>query len=133
MNKFLDWTDELSVKNEIIDGQHKNLLDILNDLYEINQQEEYDKLGRIFEEALNYTNYHFDQEEEILKKKNMEEYLNQKAEHLKIREELNFYKTAISPENLKEISAELLLFMQRWLFNHIKVEDKKSFSNLSDK
>ena len=128
-NKFLNWTNELNINVGIIDNQHKKLIDILNNLNELLFLKKYQDINIIVKELINYTNYHFDEEEKILKKINYSEYLNQRERHDKFRKELSKYIDIKNAENIQQECSKLLFLVQSWLIDHIKKIDKKSFSS----
>jgi hemerythrin len=126
-NKYILWTPDLEVKIDIIDQHHKKIFEILNTLYDINLHEKYEKINEITKELKDYTNYHFGEEEKILKEHNYPAYLNQRDLHDKFRRVLVIYSDPKIANSQKELCTNLLFFVQKWFINHIKEVDKKSF------
>jgi hemerythrin len=122
---LFEWNDKFSVEVKKYDEQHKNLIKILNDLYDAM------KIGKstvvmseIFDSLLDYTKYHFNDEEESLKKYNYEEYTLHKAEHDNLTVKVLDYKKKFENKEIL-ISVELLNFLKDWLTNHIMKTDRK--------
>ncbi|MBN1118866.1 MAG: hemerythrin family protein [Bacteroidales bacterium] len=125
---FISWREDYSVKNEVIDNQHKKLFALINDLYEAFVTKS-DNLGveRIINELSDYTENHFKEEEKLFAFYNYAE----AEEHIKehkifintIQEITEKYK-----ENPKSFSTRITSFLQKWLINHILETDKKYIS-----
>ena len=131
--QYILWTDDLNVNIEIIDAQHKKIIDILNKLYEMHLNEKYTLVNEVIQELKDFTNYHFDAEEKILKEIDFHEYLDQKTRHDKFKKLLLIYSDFKIVSGLKEMCKNLLFFVQNWFISHIKNVDKKSFSGINEK
>jgi len=63
---FMVWNDQLSVSIEAIDTDHKQLVAILNELYDaIHAGHGREAVTEIIERLVDYTRYHFAREEEL--------------------------------------------------------------------
>jgi len=125
MKEFMPWSAKLELGVKMFDDQHKELIKLINKLYYAMQTKKGDQamLG-ILDELVNYTVYHFDNEEEMFRKYGYE---NQ-DQHIKIH--TNLKNTAV---DLKEkilageavIGFNVISFLENWVKNHILVEDMK--------
>ena len=121
----MEWTDELSVKIELVDKQHKVLVEMINELYDaVMEIKGQDALKKIINRLVEYTVIHFMTEEKWMVEFNYEGY----DEHKKIHED--FKQKAIEVQNqLKEdgfvLSLDVLNFLRDWLKNHIMGTDRK--------
>lgn len=121
---WIEWNDALSVGVEKIDNQHKTLINILNLLYDsINEGKENVAIELIIDELVDYTKYHFSDEENYFKKlkyHNIEQHIKaHKGFIKKIKKFQDDFK------NRKEINiSELLDFLKDWLINHIMKDDQ---------
>ena len=62
---FIEWTPDLSVKNETIDKQHQQWIKLLDDFYEgIRLGKSKEVLEQLILGMLDYTRYHFKEEEQ---------------------------------------------------------------------
>jgi hemerythrin-like metal-binding protein len=71
-----------------------------------------------------YTNYHFKTEEKLFKEKKYPK----AAEHIKIHNEFVTEVNKLADEyknNPNILSVKTMTLLQRWLTNHILIEDKK--------
>ena len=121
------WQESLSVGYATIDGHHKKLVRIVEELRGILDLPEVLyrlKIGKMLKQLSDYTIYHFNEEERIMKKY---EY-PQLAEHAKIH--AGFVQKLQSALPLiakgeKSVAIEMYGFLSDWLIEHIAVEDHK--------
>lgn len=121
---YIEWFDQLATGLEEVDAQHRQLLNLLNELYEsLKKGSTKVVLNEILNELVNYSLYHFTTEEELMATYNYPFY----DEHKKVHEN---FKTVIKDFIDKEltqkgVTIDLLLFLKDWLVKHILIMDKK--------
>ncbi len=121
------WSKELETRNEMIDSQHKELINAINNLLEACfKLKGLDQLIVTAEFLQNYVIMHFNQEEKLQVSTKYPDYHNHKLLHTsfnsivrRIVSDLRI--NAATPELLKDITS----LVGDWFINHIKVEDKK--------
>jgi len=120
------WDDSYNTGVEIIDTQHKKLVDILNKLDEsLAERSGYQVLIGLLQELLAYTEYHFNSEEEFMCSHGYDE--AEYSKHLLAHKEFvdqiekEVKECLVNPE---KVSSELLDFLVEWLINHILLSDK---------
>ena len=72
MAEKIEWNDEYLLGIQEIDNQHKKLVAIANELYDITtgNSEVYKlEMSKVLKKLTDYTVYHFSSEEEFMKKK----------------------------------------------------------------
>jgi len=125
MKQFMPWSSELELGIEKFDDQHKELVKLINRLYDAMKDNRGDDvLLNILDELVNYTVYHFDSEEEMFAKFGYE---NQ-AEHIKIHTNLKNTAVELKQKILNGeavIGFNVISFLENWVKNHILVEDRK--------
>jgi hemerythrin len=124
---LVQWSDDFSVKNRLIDTQHKELVRFTNDLFAACQSGGFTErisFIRTVQSAVNYAKEHFSTEERLMVQKNYPDYAKHKAEHdAFVAEVLRQVKQL---DNMKEIKGEpFVLFLKDWLLKHIAISDKK--------
>ena len=122
--ELIIWNDAYSVGIEIIDNQHKELVRLINKLYNLYLNKETDNIFEIISALKDYTHYHFSAEEKLFKEKNYPK----ADEHIKIHNEFITEVNKLAEEyknNPNVLSIKAMTLLQRWLTNHILVEDKK--------
>ena len=125
---LIQWSEDLAIGFDLIDKQHKVLVDMINELYdammEIKGQE---ALRKVVNRMVEYATIHFMVEEKWMSEFNFEGF----AEHKKIHEDFTQkavdLKTQLSEEGFV-LSLEVLNFLRDWLINHIKGTDRKYIS-----
>lgn len=122
----VEWSDSYSVGIESVDKQHKKLVEIINNLYDlINSSQKVYETGyqRIFDELLKYTEYHFSyEEEEFIDRYNYPSADIHKATHksfIRSIQDRIAQADVATPENGKV----LYKYLSTWLLNHISKAD----------
>jgi methyl-accepting chemotaxis protein/hemerythrin len=125
MAEYMPWSKELELGVSLIDDQHKQLIKLINELYNgIQDNKGKVILEKILDDLVQYTVYHFDTEEDIFRKYG---YSGEK-EHVQIHENL---KATVSELKQKVQSGEAVIgfnvisFLENWIKNHILIEDRK--------
>ena len=121
---LIDWNSKMGLGVEEIDEQHKKLVDIVNELHDALKNNSYEEeLMTIFGELVDYTKYHFSEEEQMMEKAGYEDLESHKKQHVRFVEKLNRLRNRVY-EGKKEISIELSTFLSNWLIGHILHSDK---------
>lgn len=127
----MKWKEEFSCFDLEIDNQHKKLFDLLSELFEIvklkDSCDRYDEIMEIFQELGEYTLYHFNHEETLFEKYNYDS-INKKIhilEHKTFIEKVNQINPNSIDEDQNGISLEIVLFLAKWVEDHILQTDKK--------
>jgi len=121
----MNWDENLSVKINSIDLQHKKLIGLINSFYEnINKGSGKEQILELIKAMKDYTVYHFSTEEKYLKQVNYPDFKNHKMEHDKFIEKvLNFEERYKSGKLL--LTIEITNFIKEWITSHIMGTDKK--------
>lgn len=124
--KYIEWKAEYDVGIAIIDYQHRKLVNLINDLYETNQKQDFkeDLLTIILDELVKYTSYHFSTEEKMMEKVNYINLNSHKDTHEHFVERITYLQTQLI-ENKNDIGKDLFEFLRKWLLQHILKEDKE--------
>jgi hemerythrin-like metal-binding protein len=121
---FIDWKVEYETGIEEIDNDHRKLFGILNDFYKLLLEGKAQSASmELFDEMVNYAQYHFKKEESFLANVNyplLEEHIEQhrtfEAKLLDIKSNLISGVIEVSP-------TELLSILTDWLLTHIMGTD----------
>jgi len=121
----IKWYKRYSVNNEELDNHHKTLYDIFNRLYNICLgHESANCLNPIIEELISYSNYHFSSEEQHMRNIGYKEIDKHIIEHRDFAQRaLRLQK--IADKDKPEVTKELIMYLAKWILNHILIEDKK--------
>lgn len=127
------WQDEYSVNIKKIDDQHRELVDMINQLYTAMVQRRSDEvLGKILDRLGDYCEEHFTTEENLMQT-NGYPYLAQHQEiHDKMRAKVRAMQQSFKAGNTK-LTIEASLFLKDWLDKHIMGTDHKYAAYLTAK
>lgn len=110
---------------ELIDGEHKQLFDYANQIYDLLKDEfiadKYDNIVDIMTKLRDYAKKHFADEEAYMEEINYKRIFTQKIQHkefIDALDEWNF-KDIEGADNQNEVIMEMLTFVTDWLIHHI--------------
>ena len=126
MTNFVEWSNELSVGIEEIDEQHKVLVNLVNRLFDetvVHQAGTSAVMEEILHELIEYTVIHFAVEESLFRIFHYPATETHTRHHDELKAQvLDIQKKVKQGE--ASVNTELLMFLKRWLTNHILQEDK---------
>ncbi|MFT7005850.1 MAG: hemerythrin [Colwellia sp.] len=123
---LIEWTAKLSVGIDSIDEQHKklvNMINALNDAMLTNSSDEL--LGKIFIGLAAYTQKHFTYEENMFAEYGYPDSEEHKRQHNELIAQVVELKEKFIENPQRTMSADLMLFLKRWITNHIMRTDKE--------
>jgi hemerythrin-like metal-binding protein len=124
--EFMTWTSDLSVGVEVLDGDHKKLIGIINQLhFGIKVGHDREILEVVLDELVDYIRFHFTREEEMLLKAGYVATPAHRTEHEKFIREITNVQARLKSSPVSMLDLELMDFLRDWLFSHILVSDKK--------
>lgn len=127
------WNEKFSVRNYEIDKQHKVLFNMIND---INKYRELNIINSgliiMLKELKEYVEYHLKYEENLLKKINYKELESHKKIHYQFINTINKIEKNILNMDVNDY-IELGIFLTKWLYKHVLVEDKQYVKYLNKK
>jgi len=122
---YLKWRDTYGIGIGVIDGQHKKLIEIINQLFEAHHAGMgKDIIGNTLKELIDYTHYHFDCEEDMMKQCNYPDFDNHLVEHDNFREQINKFTDESKKGNLI-LTIKTIDYLKDWTINHILGTDKE--------
>jgi hemerythrin len=131
----IDWDDSLSIGVELIDDEHKMLIQKLRDLSEaFDRGMEKNKILKTLDFLIDYTEFHFTDEERVMKQADYPGLEEQKQQHEEFRQTLNHILEDYQDEGpTKSLAESVNVFLVNWLFGHIKGSDLKLGKFLREK
>lgn len=122
MVKIIQWEEGFSVGVKEIDEQHKELVAILDDLYNAMLKAKGKEILEVTLQRLtDYTAKHFAMEERLFKKYNYPEARAHKAEHDAMLRKLTKFKKEHKRGEL--VGVDLMNFLKDWFINHLQTTD----------
>lgn len=131
----MKWTDDLSVGVDLIDSQHKSLIDAINELFNAcSKGMGRKKISETLEFLQNYVATHFRDEEEVQRKCGYPDYAAHKKLHSDFVKEVMKYSDRLEAEGPNvALVADFNTFVTNWLIYHISREDKKIGQFINEK
>jgi hemerythrin len=131
-NNFVAWDDAYSVGFELIDNQHKQLVQMVNTLFaNCNMGDEAAEIAylRTINKAIEYAKTHFADEEKYMRLAGYPKLDKHIKEHeafvAEIAKSIKLFETG------KTAPIKMVKFLQKWLLKHIAVSDKKAVPYLA--
>jgi len=121
----IEWKDDYSVGHSEIDSQHKHWIAIYNELHDYmlsgnSSGKQLETLRKI----IDYTDFHFKYEEQLMKEFGFEHLIPHAREHVAFRNRMTDLYHDVEHGDLV-LNSQLLSKMLNWLSEHILNEDKK--------
>ncbi len=131
--KYFQWTDELSVNIEEIDSQHKEFINLTNELSEgIKIGKGFDILEETLSKLIEYAEMHFATEERLMKVHGYPGLASHKNEHGELKKHLLEINRRFNTDKLI-LADTVLYFLDDWAENHVKKTDMEYSSFLNSK
>lgn len=127
---FFNWNDDLSVGVKASDGDHKELIEMLNRLFDgMKSGQGRDVVGKVLDDLISYTKFHFAREESYFDRTGYPA-LEHKAEHKELVRQAEDLQARYKSGEFS-LSVETLDFLKDWLTIHIQGTDKKYTKHLN--
>ncbi len=119
----LRWSEQLHIGDVMVDQQHQQLFQMLDELqHALVQCLGQDLVGSSLKKLVTYTRQHFRDEEELMARINFPGREPHIKEHRKLLEQVDeTYREYQEGETV--LTAELIYFLQGWLRHHILEQD----------
>ncbi len=125
----LTWNDKLSIDCEVIDNDHRLLIDIINVFLErAGNFKTSDEAMEVLEKLDRYAQKQFTREEELQRLAKFPERDKHFNEHVKLRKRLSSLMIETRPTSgsyVNTMGEKISEFLRYWLFEHIMVSDRK--------
>ena len=122
---MFEWKADYGLDHGAIDGEHKRLFELGNELYEaMSKGKGRAVMGETLANLIAYTKTHFAHEELLMQTHHYPDYAKHKAEHDKLTKQVVDFEREFD-SGLSALSVGLLQFLKDWLTNHIGETDRK--------
>ncbi len=123
--EFPAWDPVYRIGVEVIDRQHQKLFDIGHRFYAAwRQHARRARLRRIFNELLEYTSYHFAEEERLMQRIGYPALPQHRANHEELVELVNHHRSQLAG-NAPGAERQALEFVRTWLRAHVLDADRE--------
>ncbi|KAF1688585.1 bacteriohemerythrin [Pseudoxanthomonas taiwanensis] len=119
---LLLWQDDLNTGIEVIDDQHRRIVHMINQLHQAQTGSSDLVVGEVLDELVDYTLSHFAFEEELMEEAGYPFSAAHRRVHEVFTKRVNEYRMRFQAG--EDVVDELKGMLSRWLFNHIRNDDK---------
>ncbi len=121
MATYIKWKDFYSVNDSLLDAEHKEIIECINELYAAWQDPTQVAVTKeVLDKLVQYTQTHFKHEEERLKEAGFPLLAAHKALHDDMRRRTIDLRTHLTLLTARDV----LVFLKDWWLEHIQGEDK---------
>jgi hemerythrin len=121
---LLKWDNTYSVNIELIDNNHKMIIDLINSMHDaILMGREEEEVENVLRSLMRYTDVHFAEEEKILVSGGYPNVSEHTFMHNKMTEQV--WKMYERYEDGENITNEIMSLLTRWVTTHIMSEDQE--------
>ncbi len=119
---FFVWDDAYNTGIEVIDIQHRKIVDYINQLDKAISTNDKVEIDKVFDNLFNYCLSHFSFEESLMAEHGYEYTEGHRDVHNSFTARIERYKSEWNQGN--DISRQLLRDLKVWLVSHIQREDQ---------
>ncbi|CAA7611715.1 conserved hypothetical protein [Candidatus Terasakiella magnetica] len=120
---YLEWTENLSVGIPRMDAHHRRLIELINLLFDAMQGDASRVVETVLGNLLDYTRYHFAEEEKILAACGYPDLEEHRRTHRDMVGEVAAMESRTLTQPGSVSPSEMLDFLSRWLMQHIIGKD----------
>ncbi|MCI6799974.1 MAG: bacteriohemerythrin [Spirochaetia bacterium] len=120
------WDDKYLLGIPEIDSQHKKLIEIANELYDIasvSTDKYKQEMGTVLKKIVDYTVYHFSNEEQFMQKYGYAGSAIHKTAHDSFVREVEYQVNKLSTDDVAA-GSKFYEFISNWILTHIAKADK---------
>ncbi|AKC85782.1 bacteriohemerythrin [Pseudoxanthomonas suwonensis] len=119
---LLLWQDDLDTGIEVIDDQHRRIVSMVNQLHQARTGASPWVVGEVIDELVDYTLSHFAFEEELMEEAGYPFCAAHRRAHEVFTRRVGEYRLRYQAG--EDVVDELESLLSRWLFNHIRNDDR---------
>ncbi|MFA2978879.1 bacteriohemerythrin [Acinetobacter pittii] len=117
----MKWASEYNTGIDVIDEQHKRILDYINEIDDVKDEEDRRRIKDVLDNIIDYTQSHFTFEESLQEEADCKYRVPHKRVHDLFIKKIELYRERF--EMGHTIEAELQEILAKWLINHIQHDD----------
>ncbi len=125
---LFSWDEHFNTGLPLVDEQHRHLVRLINRLADhVAHDARRPELEGVFDELLAYAVYHFDTEEAVWQRylPDAEETVAHRNSHAGFAAEATRLRNSLDQGRIRDIAAEALTYLTRWLASHILEADRR--------
>jgi len=128
---LLEWSDKMLLGIPSIDAQHKQLVEMLNELYAgFKAGTAKNLMGPVLDRLVQYTATHFQHEEAFFEQTGYPEAKHHKLEHANLVKKALEVQSKYNSDHNSVLTQDVMAFLRNWLVDHILGSDKRYVPHL---
>ncbi len=128
---FIAWDNAYDTGIEVIDIQHRKIVDYINQLHYAISTKDKDEIDKVFDSLFQYCISHFSFEESLMSEHGYQNTEGHRMVHDSFMDRIRRYKS--DWDQGKDVSRRLLNDLKIWLIAHIQKEDQYYAQEISSK
>jgi hemerythrin-like metal-binding protein len=121
---FYEWSETMSVGVELLDSDHKALIQLINRLHKaLEDDADPSQLKDVFAKLALYVERHFEREEQVMKACGYPETSQHQEEHRRFAENMRYQRDRYFGAGERGVGEDLLVSLKDWLNHHILIQD----------
>ena len=120
----VEWSDAIAMNIPMVDHDHRILLELINQIANSENANDPTAVKFVLDELVNYTNFHFKREEDVLAEVGYPDLDEHRQLHSEMIAEVIDLQRRFDDRN-DSVGGELSQFLAMWLVNHIMYEDRR--------
>jgi hemerythrin-like metal-binding protein len=122
---FIKWSPDYEFGIPEMDQQHRYWIELVNHIYDdFVKQTDKNRLHAMFNEAIDFTHYHFSDEERMMQIIGYPALYDQQKQHAEIGAEIEHFRKDIREDNII-VTGSIIKKFRSVFVQHILIEDKK--------
>lgn len=121
---LIEWTEKENCNVRIIDEQHKKIVTVANELYNLLGSDKKWKIESLVKDLVETAKEHFETEEKLMTENKFLGFYSHKLEHESFLNKLYSFKQAFDGGN-QDVTLKFLMTLKNWMINHLELNDKK--------
>ena len=117
----MKWVPEYNTGIDVIDDQHKRILDYINEIDDFSHHTNRERIKQILDNIIDYTQSHFTFEESLQEEAGYKYRVPHKRVHDLFIKKIESYRDRF--EMGQAIEGELHEVLSKWFINHIQLDD----------
>ncbi|MGI9464787.1 MAG: bacteriohemerythrin [Aestuariivirgaceae bacterium] len=128
---LIEWRSEFETGVADVDHEHRELIDLINQLHEqLGSEAAPEKITAFLGEVFARISAHFALEESIMRKHNYDQYLEHKTDHEKLLDDIRDIMDDFEAGEYADYAEALAAAVRDWFVDHFKTKDARLHSML---
>ncbi len=122
---LITWTPQLSVGVQPLDNDHKLLVSLINQLHDsVEDDQDRDTVGSVLNALVDYTEYHFEREEILMRVCGYPDLERHKKAHDAMKAKVKIIQNDYAKSETMDLGGDVLDFIKDWFSEHVQNQDK---------